>query len=310
MHGWRGQFSQREAHFDAHAVFTPPRDDPATKPRFLVSPRELDGIPDHLHHHPTHQACGLVYLAVAALGAVFFMAVILYGAATAILGRQHFTDCPDQLVENGMIQAGLVNSTAQVVCDRGFELRAPPELQLRCKLVQHKCSLVSPESGEAPVRKCEGEYLYVKHHDPYAEDPDREKNKEVEELRAEAYQEMKGLCIWPGMVSEGAEAIGLATSSGQWSRNKSQLSALSAKGSGTPTRSTATSSFAMLTLILVALGVVVGSAVLRGRAGHPAMAARQPEMAELLEDVVSQADTDRAAAFFDREERVYDGSSS
>jgi len=230
-------------------LHTPPREDPATRPRTVLNPHD-DLEHEHPHRTATRQALILtstfffVFMFVTTLG------FGLYMLAGAVLGKQLFGACPEQPIENGMILTGPHNSTGKIRCNKGYSMSAPADVELRCMLIHEECVILQRATMQKPARRrCKRHYAYIKPES--AIDPVDANESVWRPLRTEAYLETKGLCKLDALSQKESLFGGGA------------MPAVAAHLH--PTWSPAASSASLLALALAAVAALVGAGVARGR---------------------------------------------
>jgi len=255
------------------AVFTPPRDDPATRPRFAWTPRELDDPGgDHPTRLATRQACALTLMVFCVFGVVIAVVSGMYAVATALLGSQTILHCSEQPIQNGVIWTGVLNSTAQIRCNSGYSLKVPPQLDLRCNLIKQHCVVLRAATvQEKALRNCEREYAYVKSTELI--DLNAPNSSNLKTLETEAFRLTAGVCVFDA----------LAQTQRLYGQRKAPLQG-NFVGTGIPAWSPAAASASPIALVLVALAALVGSGVARARegVGHDRVA-NDPDTAALLD---------------------------
>lgn len=268
---------------------TPPRDDPATRPRFKMSPRELDdmGLGPMGNHtrEATRQACTLVIMVFVAVVVAISAAVGLYGVATAVMGKQVFIACKDQPIENGIVKAAVVNGSGLIQCDHGYMLEQTPNVQLACRLVHKKCRVYQRATAtEAAMKKCTTHYVFV----PAAENGDlmiaedasqTEVEDHVARLELSSYEMTRGACVLSAQVrseqlyrQRRGPVHGVPRSTATWSSEASVGALVLLSG------------LAILSLVASAVGKAR-----EGDGGVPRYITNEPDTAALLDDVESAA---------------------
>jgi len=272
---------------DREGPQTPPRDDPATRPRFKMSPRELDDLGvGHGTREATRQACTMVIMVFVSFVTVVAAVYGLYGVATAVLGKQVFISCKDQPIENGIVKAALVNGSGLIQCDHGYMLEQTPNVQLACRLVHQKCKVYkrATEVTEA-VQECSKNFVFVpsaEHGDlMVAEDSsETEVEDHVARLELSSYEMTRGACILRAQVQ-----------SEQLYSSRQRRGPVHGVPRSEATLSSAASAGALILLSGLAIGAIVASAVGKagdGRgAGVPRHLTNEPDTAALLDDIES-----------------------
>lgn len=156
---WDGGSSERNIRVDRDQVFTPPRDDFAG----LAPPvNGRDAHERRLHETlVTRQALCLLFR-----GASFFIVSLVtmslaYTFVNLAVGEATTVHCKKQIIMNGVILAGHVNSPAKVKCNANFSLGAPL-LGIRCRMVSEKCVIEKHATVmKEAVRKCDRKYAFV-----------------------------------------------------------------------------------------------------------------------------------------------------
>lgn len=263
-------------------VFTPPRDDPSTLPRFAQSPRWLDdsGVgAEHPARAATLQACGITATTFCAVLLVTVAGCGLYATVSAVLGKELFVDCKEQLIQNGALKGGLLNNSAVLHCDLGFVLRRAQGPELACRLVYEKC-LVYKRATEVDnqMLRCEREYAFAARSADAVRMQDNSTAEEVQRhvaaLQTAAYEQTVGFCVLDTMLRVN-KLFGLHAGSPSASSG--------ASGDPTSVWSPTTSLASLLFLATVSLFAVVSSGVSRGsRVQH--QNAAEWESVALLED--------------------------
>lgn len=185
--------------------FTPPRDDPATRPRFAFSPRHLDtlGSGEDPTRAATRQACTLTAVALCVFSGIVVAGFGLFAFASAVLGDQVKIACKEQPIDNGVIEAGVANATTTIQCNDRYSLELPPQLALECRLIWQRCvEMRRATTIDEAVRRCEREYAYVHpthHRATSAEDPHLTDDV-LDSLRTQAYRATRGVCVLSEMV--------------------------------------------------------------------------------------------------------------
>mmetsp|Transcript_32205 Transcript_32205/g.68521 ORF Transcript_32205/g.68521 Transcript_32205/m.68521 type:complete len:280 (-) Transcript_32205:77-916(-) len=162
MNAWQrnGNFSER----DLPAVFTPPRDDLALRPRLLHTPRDTVIGGETATQLATRQACAVTLVVLCAVGVIGGFVIGSYNVASSVLGSSELHECPAQPVDFGAIKAGYLNESAAVRCNFGYGVSEQPQvsLDLRCRLIYQKCvTLKAQTTMDDPVEQCDSEYAFT-----------------------------------------------------------------------------------------------------------------------------------------------------
>lgn len=273
-----GRYSER----DLPAVFTPPRDDPATRPRFWRSPRELDekGM-DNPTRVATRQACFITVMALIAFALIAASVCGMFNLATAIMGRNVVFDCKDQPIQNGIIRSGPINGSAMIHCDKGYVLKQTPDVQLKCELVWQHCITYkrATELTEAIV-ECKKKFGYV----PSTEAGDvmleeaatqKEVNDHTARLELATYELTRGACVLGSMIR--AQQL--------YGDRHHRVPKPSARGPASLGWSPSSSSLSLFLLAFISLGAVIASGVAKARqGGSTRRMSIEPDTAALLDD--------------------------
>lgn len=235
---------------------TPPRDDPAMRPRLIFSPRHIDGdvtLQDSTRAATKH-ACGITVMAVVVFILITMVFFGLFAISNWLLGKQVLLRCSEQPIENGILQAGTENATAQLLCHDGYALKVSPKLQLKCQLIWEKCMVLRRATvREEAVEKCTKDFAYVGPHDIEMRPLDTSGKKPAKflaQVRTKVYKETLGVCVLKGLT--GAEE-------NLWGLDRSRLTVVE----NAHTWSSAKSSLCLISLAVVSICLLLASSLTR-----------------------------------------------
>lgn len=258
-------------------VFTPPRDDPATRPRFAQSPRELDnkGLENETRM-ATRQACMIVFMFFFTIASISAIVIGLYQVTNAMVGKSVVFECPEQPIENGVIEAGDENASAVIRCDEGYKKNnRGREVTLTCHIVFKRCRVYKRalQVESESLYECDRRFMYrppteginrayvSDHKNGVDEVPDvhsEEVRKHLAAMEMSVYQMAVGSCsLDPMEVEDDTESL--------FAKPSGSSSLLATTVESAPSWSNTASSLCLCVLAVVSLGAVITSAVTKGR---------------------------------------------
>jgi len=256
---------------------------------------------EHSTKAATRQAC-MVILVVSCAFAIIMTATYFMYAATQKFGTDdaYLGHCKDQPIANGIIQAGVENSRVRVVCDPGFLSRQFPRDigQLTCRLVSRRCTLVRRKpvtDGEAS--HCKRTFAFTLRQ--YALSP-RGLGMGGDEGTLDAARRagevaLRGVCVPQSAHTTGSRLASYTVPVGEEVKELSPNVSIIAAGArpfgaaqkvqSQPQRWTvATSSLAMVALLMMAITAVICAGISRGGFNDDSMVGNEPDTAPLLDD--------------------------
>eukprot|EP00443_Scrippsiella_acuminata_P115925 CAMPEP_0115573274 /NCGR_PEP_ID=MMETSP0272-20121206/915_1 /TAXON_ID=71861 /ORGANISM="Scrippsiella trochoidea, Strain CCMP3099" /LENGTH=221 /DNA_ID=CAMNT_0003007935 /DNA_START=1 /DNA_END=663 /DNA_ORIENTATION=+ len=179
-------------HSPRDVLHTPPREDPATRPRTVINPHD-----DLEHEHPHRTATKQAVILTCTFFVVFMFVTSagygLYVLAGVVLGKNIELDCPGQPIENGLLKAGPWNSSAIVKCNPGYSMRGSLDFVLQCTLIHEDCVVLKRATMQREARRrCKRHFAYIR--PEKAVDPHQDNTSIWMPKATEAYLETKGVC--------------------------------------------------------------------------------------------------------------------
>jgi len=276
------------------SIFTPPRDDPATRPRLVQIPRDHGDDEEDHKAVVTRQACNMMLFVVFAFLLIICGCAAVYGMVTAAIGKQIFSDCGIQEIENGIIKAGMNGTVAEIQCNEHYLLEEPPGESIRCEMI-NEYSYLEKRKGKRAIKKYSQMYMFVAHgrHLPrvkVSKFPDGDSlAAKVALVTTTTYEETEGICVLQQIHDSGLKdpqknAVGSAAR--LYGQPRKPMDGLAARSSSTGARwSGLSSSMAMASMVVLSLVAVVGAGVNKGADGAPGYrrVGNEPDTALLLD---------------------------
>lgn len=236
----------------------------------------------------TRQACALTLMVFCVFAVVVFLVWGMYACTFLLLGENTVLSCSEQPIQNGVIYAGVANSSAEIKCNTGYMLKMSPELDLRCRLIREKSVVVKAATMKhKALIKFYREYAYVKSVELIDLEADTANSSSLETLRSEAYKDTRDVCVLR-VVTHTERLYGqqqyLQPPQQQQASLLHRAGQPSLAGLAHPAWSPLAATASPALLMLAALGALVASGVSRGRegVGHRRVA-NEPDTAALLE---------------------------
>jgi len=266
---------------------------------------------EHSTKAATRQAC-IVIMLVGCAFAVIMTATFFMYAATQHLGADEVNlgRCSEQSIANGIIQASVENSRAQVVCNPGFiYYELPRDVgQLACRLVRRQCALVRRKpvtDGEA--RHCRRTFAFaLRQHALSSSGKMMGDEGTLDAARRAVEVALRGVCVPQPAGMTGSRSASDVIPVGDEATELSPNVSANAAGAGLvgpgrnvqpqQTRWTATASSAAVgTLLLTAISAVICAGISRGGFNDDSVVVdNDPDTAPLLDDEEDGASSDDA----------------